>query len=123
MIATSLPDYEARAIAFARSLVFVDTQIAPGVFERRAAGELVDLRRNLFLNRDHMPLFDTARWVRDLELGLREVWRRWASGADFEGTREWEASTGPEKESTCIWIEDPVPVQFRTLSDQLVQVL
>ena len=124
MIATSLSDYEARAVAFARSLAFVqDTQIGPEDCERRATGEIVDLRRNLFLNRDHMPLFDTARWVLNLEKGFREVWRRWASGADFEGTKEWEASSGPEKSSTCIWVEDPIPVHFRTLSDQLVRVL
>ena len=99
------------------------TQIGPEVSERRATGEIVDLRRNIFLNRDHMPLFDTARWVLNLEKGFREVWRRWASGTDFEGTKEWEASSGSEKSSTCIWIEDPIPVHFRTLSDQLVQVL
>ncbi|VDB99598.1 unnamed protein product [Peniophora sp. CBMAI 1063] len=123
MIATSLSDYESRAIAFARGLVFVETETAPGVVERRATGKLIDLRRNLFLNRDHMPLFDTARWVRDLEQGYREVWRRWVTGTEFEGSKEWEANAGQEKNSTCIWVQDPVPVRFRTLSDQFVEVL
>ena len=38
---------------------------------------LLKMRRRLFLTRDSMPLFDTDRWVRNLETGMVEAWRRW----------------------------------------------
>ncbi|KXS10170.1 glycosyltransferase family 41 protein [Gonapodya prolifera JEL478] len=43
-------------------------------------GPLVRLRRRLFLTRDVMPLFDTGKWVRDLEKGILECWARWERG-------------------------------------------
>ncbi|KAJ3337691.1 hypothetical protein HDU93_000698 [Gonapodya sp. JEL0774] len=43
-------------------------------------GPLVRLRRRLFLNREDMPLFDTAKWVRDLERGILDCWARWERG-------------------------------------------
>jgi protein O-GlcNAc transferase len=100
MVVHSLADYEARAVALA------DTP-----------DELAELRRALFLNRDHMPLFDTARWTRNLEKGFREAWRRWALGTEFEASREWEECDGPEKESGCIFVEDTEPVTMRAHAD------
>ncbi|KAI9598712.1 glycosyl transferase family 41-domain-containing protein [Syncephalis fuscata] len=50
---------------------------------RRGHGPLMELRKKLFLTRDVSPLFDTGRWVRNLEKGYWEAWRRWASGDEF----------------------------------------
>ncbi|KAJ9059566.1 hypothetical protein DSO57_1001106 [Entomophthora muscae] len=53
------------------------------VLEHRfGQGELMDLRKALFLTRDHSRLFDTPRWVRNLEQGYTEAWKRWESGDD-----------------------------------------
>jgi len=38
------------------------------------------LRRRLVETRESCPLFDTPRWVRNYEAGLREVWRRYRGG-------------------------------------------
>ncbi|RKO93756.1 glycosyl transferase family 41-domain-containing protein, partial [Blyttiomyces helicus] len=35
------------------------------------------LRRRLFLTRDQIPLFDTPRWVRNLEAGMALAWTDW----------------------------------------------
>ena len=72
---------------------------------------MIKLRRNLFLNRDKMPLFDTARWTRNIEKAYWEAWRRWVEGTQFEQSDEWEACTGPEKESGSIWVTDDDPVE------------
>ncbi|ORZ36219.1 glycosyl transferase family 41-domain-containing protein [Catenaria anguillulae PL171] len=37
-------------------------------------GELYDLKRALFLTRESSPLFDTLRWVRNLETGYEMAW-------------------------------------------------
>ncbi|CAO1630669.1 unnamed protein product [Jaminaea pallidilutea] len=87
--------HEAARAAVTPNLELVSLQIgaqAPAqTFVRRGFGELLELRRNLFLNRDTMPLFDTTRWVRDLERGFQEAWRRWSLGIDIEGSPEWDA--------------------------------
>ncbi|KAI0244842.1 hypothetical protein L0F63_001158 [Massospora cicadina] len=49
---------------------------------RLGQGELIELRKALFLTRDHSRLFDTPRWVRNLEQGYTEAWKRWESGDD-----------------------------------------
>jgi len=41
------------------------------------SGVLSKLRRRLFLTRDKIPLFDTKRWVRNLEKGMIQAWRSW----------------------------------------------
>jgi hypothetical protein len=43
-------------------------------------GSLVALRRKLFLTRDQMPLFHTARWVAQLEYAVTEMMKRWENG-------------------------------------------
>lgn len=107
MVVHSLEEYEDRAVTLASSLQYIaDTEDA-GVL--RGQGDLMSLRRNLFLNRDRMPLFDTARWTRNIEKAYWEAWRRWVEGTQFEMSDEWEACTGPEKESGVIWITDDEP--------------
>ncbi|KZW02187.1 hypothetical protein EXIGLDRAFT_665525 [Exidia glandulosa HHB12029] len=87
MIVSSLAEYEARAVALAQS-----------------PAELTALRRALYLDRDRVPLFDTRMWTRHLEVGIREAWRRWVEGTEFEGSEEWNKTNGPERASSCIWI-------------------
>ncbi|KAI9298100.1 TPR-like protein [Neoconidiobolus thromboides FSU 785] len=45
-------------------------------------GELIELRKALFLTRDYSRLFDTPRWVKNLEHGYLEAWKRWENGTD-----------------------------------------
>ncbi|KAJ1560820.1 hypothetical protein HK096_007078, partial [Nowakowskiella sp. JEL0078] len=40
-------------------------------------GLLIRLRRRLFLTRDEVPIFDTRRWVRNLERGMELAFERW----------------------------------------------
>ncbi|KAI0322338.1 glycosyl transferase family 41-domain-containing protein [Amylostereum chailletii] len=109
MTASSLLDYEERAVSFAQDISFASRVTNTGTVVELTHGKLVDLRKNLFLNRDRMPLFDTARWTQNLEKGYKEAWRRWAMGTEFEASTEWNECTGPEKDSGCIWVEDREP--------------
>ncbi|OBZ79822.1 putative UDP-N-acetylglucosamine--peptide N-acetylglucosaminyltransferase SEC [Grifola frondosa] len=109
MIVRTIEEYESRAVALANSVRYVPVPDQSGKILRREQGELMELRRNLFLNRDTMPLFDTVRWTRNLEKGLREAWRRWVEGTQYELSDEWNACEGPEKESGCIWVLDNEP--------------
>lgn len=79
----------------------------PGCVTRRGKGELLDLRRDLFLTRESSPLFDTEAWVRTVERGLKEAWRRWVAGTDVEYTEEYRALPphAPEKISPHIWVD------------------
>jgi len=110
MVVHTIDEYENRAVALAQSVRYVSQGTATDDSATRAHGELIDLRRNLFLNRDIMPLFDTVRWTRNLEKGIREAWRRWVEGTQFEMSDEWEACEGPEKDSGCIQVVDDDPV-------------
>ncbi|KAI0361625.1 TPR-like protein [Trametes cingulata] len=112
MTVHSAEEYENRAVALAQSVQYVPHHEPSGAVLPRGQGELVGLRRNIFLNRDRMPLFDTLRWTRNLEKGLREAWRRWVEGTQYELSDEWEACDGDEKKSGCIWIRDPDPVDI-----------
>lgn len=106
MVVSSLKDYEDRAVDLAKSLTFVAASDDHGGWYRQCRGALSDLRRNLYLNRDTMPLFDTARWTRNVERAYMEVWRRWETGTEFEGSEEWLACTGEEKETACIRVRE-----------------
>ena len=79
------------------------------VLYRRGEGELIELRHKLFLSRDKCPLFDTRGWVRALEAGYKEAWRRWENSTDCEDSPEWESLPldAPEKRSGHIWLQDP----------------
>ena len=52
----------------------------------RKGCRLLELRRVLYEGRWSSALFDTKRWVRDLEEAYEEVWRRWVVG---EGGDIW----------------------------------
>lgn len=112
MTVETLDEYGSRAVNLARSVEYVDEQDPAGVTIPRGHGELIKLRRNIFLNRDRSPLFDTMRWTRNVEKGYREAWRRWVEGTQYEMSDEWEGSEGDEKESSTIWIPDEEPPEI-----------
>jgi protein O-GlcNAc transferase len=107
MVTHSGEEYVERAVVLARSLSGSSPD-EKGKGKAEGMGELLELRRSLFLARDTMPLFDTYRWVRNLEIGLHEAWRRWVEGTEFEGSDEWQAAGQDAKEhkSGCIYVED-----------------
>jgi hypothetical protein len=103
MVVHSQEEYEERAVALASmyrqsttQLVTTMTTCEPSEAQNENGAEavpqswseyseLLDLRRRLFLARDTMPLFDTKRWVRNLEKGFDAAWRRWVEGLQFQG--------------------------------------
>ncbi|KAM0749157.1 TPR-like protein [Meredithblackwellia eburnea MCA 4105] len=116
MIAKDDHDYERRAVSLARSLQYImlppnyqahpsDPEARP---QRRGRGELSDLRRNLFLTRSNSPLFDTRRWVRNVEKGYQEAWSRWVDGTEFEDSGEWDECGATIRRSGCIWVADEI---------------
>lgn len=142
MIVSTAADYERRALELARGLTYemlpplkVPADLPEARAQRRGKGELSRMRQKLFLTRDTSPLFDTKRWVQNLERGLKEAWRRWITGIEFEGEcrisrelhreslerisyRFWciraRAHTDFEADRTeletrtgCIWVRDP----------------
>ena len=82
LIASSEEEYEALAIKLGRGLQYPSEGRAVG-FGR---GRLVDLRKMLTESRWTSGLFDTRRWVRDLEDAMEEVWDMWVRG---EGGDVW----------------------------------
>lgn len=52
----------------------------------KGSGRLMDLREMLWRHRWVSRLFNTRRWVHDLETGYEEAWRRWENG---EGGDIW----------------------------------
>lgn len=71
LVVGSEEEYESRAVELAGGLRYVD-----GVGE----GELAGVRRVLWEGRWKSELFNTERWVRDLEDAYEEAWRRWVRG-------------------------------------------
>lgn len=69
-------EYEERAVELALGLVY---PIQAGM-QGRGQGRLMDLRKLLYESRWDSALFDTRRWVRDLELAYWKAWRRWVKG-------------------------------------------
>jgi protein O-GlcNAc transferase len=63
LITTSLEEYEALALRLATE-----------------PGRLVRLRQKLARNRSTMPLFDTARFTRDIEAAYTKMWETWKAG-------------------------------------------
>ncbi|KAI9707394.1 MAG: hypothetical protein M1836_000355 [Candelina mexicana] len=82
LIATTHEEYEERAIRLGRGLVYSQDANQRG----RATGRLVELRKLLYESRWTSALFDTRRWVRDLEGAYEEAWRKWIVG---EGGDIW----------------------------------
>ena len=69
------------------------------------------LKQRLFLTRDSMPLFDTQRWVSNIEKGYEIAYQRWERGMDRIQTRnqnELIARKCPRTIATsrCIWISE-----------------
>lgn len=85
LIMGSDEEYEARAVELGGGLAASLAKFHRG--EREAnGGRLMDLRRILYESRWTSALFDTRRWVTDLEEAYQEAWRRWVLG---EGGDIW----------------------------------
>lgn len=80
-------------------------------------GLLVRLRKHLFLNRDHVSLFDTRAWVGNLEEGMEMAMQKWAIDYQkLQQRNQFEISLinrsvkanriprEPLQESRCLWI-------------------
>jgi len=80
LIAKNEEDYEGKAVTLGNDLVYSASR--PG----RGKGRLVELRKILFEGRWSSPLFDTRRWVRDLEEAYEVAWGKWVRG---EGGDIW----------------------------------
>ncbi|KAL4887736.1 glycosyl transferase family 41-domain-containing protein [Aspergillus karnatakaensis] len=76
LIAVSDEDYEQKAGYLCQDLYY-----EPGG-EGRGRGRLLELRRMLFEERWRSSLFDTNRWVRDLEDAYERVWSQWVNGEE-----------------------------------------
>lgn len=76
LIAEDEDDYEALATRLAGGLSYKLTNRSYG----EGQGRLAELRKILFDAKWTCALFDTARWVRDLEDAYHEAWRRWVCG-------------------------------------------
>lgn len=75
LIAKDEPQYEDFAIKLATSLSY-STEKGYG----EGLGRLAELRKILWKSKWTCALFDTRRWVRDLEDAYEEAWRRWVDG-------------------------------------------
>lgn len=80
LIASTEEDYEDKAVALGKALTY-----PPGC-NGVGHGRLMELRKLLYHARWSSALFDTARWVRDLEDAYDVAWERWVAG---EGGDIW----------------------------------
>ncbi|KAJ0298433.1 hypothetical protein COL516b_009814 [Colletotrichum fioriniae] len=78
LIAGSEDDYELFAIRLANDLSY---RIGRGGYGE-GRGRLATLRKTLWDSKWTCALFDTRRWVVDLERAYDEAWRRWVAGED-----------------------------------------
>lgn len=76
LVAENDDAYEVMAVKLANGMTY---HMADGGYGQ-AQGRLWDLRKLLFDAKWHCALFDTRRWVRDLEEAYEEAWRRWVNG-------------------------------------------
>lgn len=76
LIATSDEDYENKAVYLCQ-----DWRYEFGS-QGRVTGRLAELRKILFTHRWESALFDTRRWVRDLEDVYDKVWDAWVRGEE-----------------------------------------
>jgi predicted O-linked N-acetylglucosamine transferase (SPINDLY family) len=81
LIARNEDDYEKKAIWLGNELTYD---------EHRPVGRLAELRKTLYEARWSSALFDTGRWVRDLEEAYGIAWERWVKG---EGGDIWLGKT------------------------------
>lgn len=82
LVVYSDEEYEERAVELGLDLEYSTLCGMKG----SGRGRLVELRRLLYESRWESALFDTRRWVRDLECAYEEAWRRWVAG---EGGDIW----------------------------------
>jgi predicted O-linked N-acetylglucosamine transferase (SPINDLY family) len=81
LIVADEDQYERRAIRLASELRYsmVDAGGGGGVYGV-GRGRLADLRKLLWESKSTCALFDTRRWVRDLEKAYEEAWKHWVDG-------------------------------------------
>lgn len=77
LVADDEADYETKAIMLGNTLSYKNHQ---------PKGRLAELREMLYKSRWTSALFDTKRWVRDLEEAYEIAWDRWTRG---EGGDIW----------------------------------
>ncbi len=82
LITDSDEAYEEQGVELGSDLVYSTEDGKQGM----GKGRLMELRKLLYESRRTSPLFDTRRWVRDLESAYSEAWRRWVAG---EGGDIW----------------------------------
>lgn len=75
LIAEDDDQYEEFAIKLAGGLSYGINSSGRG----EGVGRLTELRKLLYDSRWTCALFDTKRWVRDLESAYEEAWRRWVA--------------------------------------------
>ena len=79
LVVGSDEEYEQRAVQLGNGLAAV-------LSGQRERCRLLDLRRILYEGRWTSALFDTRRWVKDLEEAYEIAWQRWEKG---EGGDIW----------------------------------
>ncbi|KAK2882691.1 hypothetical protein FQN49_000090 [Arthroderma sp. PD_2] len=77
LISSSEAEYEQTAIELGLGMKY-----ELGNRNGRASGRLFELRKMLYLNRWESKLFDTRRWVNDLEEAYEKVWANWVQGEE-----------------------------------------
>ena len=82
LIVISDEAYEEQGVELASDLVYRTGEETDDM----GSGRLLELRKLLYENRWNSALFDTPRWVHDLEGAYEEAWRRWVAG---EGGDIW----------------------------------
>lgn len=76
LITASEEDYEKSAIELAAGLAYARTDSG----DIEGSGRLAEMRELLWHNKWTCGLFDTRRWVRDVETAYLEAWKRWETG-------------------------------------------
>ena len=76
LIASNELEYEQMATALAGGLSYDMTDEDYG----EGRGRLAEIRKLLWESKWQCALFDTRRWVRDVETAYEEAWRRWVAG-------------------------------------------
>lgn len=77
LIAANDDDYEEKAVQLGSACIYQG---------HRSTGRLNELRKMLYESRWTSALYDTKRWVRDLEEAYQIAWKKWEKG---EGGDIW----------------------------------
>ncbi|KAL8694964.1 MAG: hypothetical protein Q9218_000436 [Villophora microphyllina] len=76
LIVHSDEDYEEHAVELVTDLIYPVSGASVGI----GRGRLVELRKLLYEARWTSALFDTRRWVSDLEVAYEKAWEKWVAG-------------------------------------------